>query len=191
MCFAYSCKWRYQFATSKTIWLLFGRDTAPGVDIVLNGVNLEVVDGYTHVGVPLCSSAKAETDLVTQRIKACRRKYYAVEGVSGPSAKMTPLTLSKIYKAVCVPALTYGAEVWTPSDRSLQSMEKMHTEVGRRVQGLPSNCSTPASHSLLGWRTIEAMFDLTKLMWIIRLVSLPYTSIYHKLFIRTLTNQGL
>ncbi len=179
--FTYSCRWRYEFAPPKTYCLAFGPDTEPKVDILLNGTRLKVVSGHTHVGVPLCSNKTAEKDLTHERVKTCRRKFFAVEGVSGPSARMAPLTLSKVYNAVCVPALCYGAEVWVPSDKAMQEMEKAHEQIGRRIQNLPPTASTPVSHSLLGWKSIEALFDLAKLMWIIRLLALPSTSLYNQL----------
>ena len=104
-----------------------------------------------------------------------------VEGVAGARARMSPLTLSRIYKAVCIPALCYGAEAWTPSDKSLEELEKMHLQIGRRIQGLPKSASVPASHSTLGWLSIEAIFDLAKLVWLLKLLSLPYTSPYNRL----------
>ncbi len=34
---------------------------------------------------------------------------------------------------------------------------------------------------MLGWQSVEVIFDLAKLMWVLRLMSLPYTSVYHQL----------
>ncbi len=179
--FNYSCRWRYQFAPTKTYCLVFGPDRQPEVDIVLGGAKLQVVTGHIHVGVPLYTCPKAEKDIVQQRTKACRRKFYAIEGISGPMVRLPPLTLSKLYNTVCIPAMCYGAEVWTPSDKSLQEMEKAHGQIGRSIQGLPPNASSPASHALLGWRSVEAIFDLAKLMWVLRLLCASSTSLYNKL----------
>lgn len=181
-CVRYGNKWRYDFSPPKTYLLVFGRDHQPEIHVTLYGQTLQVVKSHLHVGVPLCSSSAAEVALVTDRIKACRRKFYMIEGASGARHRMSPLTMSRIYQAVCIPALCYGAEVWTPSQRSLQELEKMHMQLGRRTQGLPAlSTSAPASHSTLGWLTIEAIFDLSKLLWVLRLLRLPYTSPYNRM----------
>lgn len=180
-CHRYSCKWRYEFSIKKTFALVFGRDQQHQIQVQINGQPLQVVNFHLHVGVPLYTSKAAETVVVAERIQSCRRKYYMIEGATGPDNSMSPLTLSRVYQAVCIPALIYGAEVWSPSESSLREMEKMHTKLGRRIQGLPPSASEPVSYSTLGWLSIEGLFDLAKLLWILRLLSLPHTSPYYQI----------
>ncbi len=186
-CHRYSCKWRYEFSIQKTFVLVFGRDQQRQIQVQMNGQPLQVVDSHLHVGVPLYTTRAAETVIVADRMKSCRRKYYMIEGATGPGTSMTPLTLSCIYQAVCIPALIYGAEVWSPSETSLRGMERMHAQLGRRIQGLPPSASGPVSYSTLGWLSIGGLFDLAKLLWIVRLLSLPYTSPYHQVAVWVFT----
>lgn len=66
----------------------------------------------------------------------------------------------------------------------MHALEKVHVKIGRRIQGLPPNTSDPASHSTLGWQTIAGIFDIAKLGWVLRLLSLPPTSPYYQLAVR-------
>ncbi len=110
-----------------------------------------------------------------------------VESVATPHTRLSPATLSHIYHSVCRSSLCYGAEVWSPSDSAIQEMEKADQQISRRIQGLPPTASSPVSSSLLGWDSIEAVFDLAKLMWLWRLMSLPHTSLYQRLATLRLT----
>ncbi len=183
-CSKHSSYWRYDYAPLKTVVLVFGHDWEPDIVVTLNGAALQVVKSHPHLGVPLSSCNAAELAMVSERIKSCKRKYYMVESTSGPSVRLTPLTLSRIYHAVCIPALCYGAEVWSPTERSLQEMEKAHQQLGRRIQGLPPTASEPVSHSILGWQTVAGIFDIAKVLWMLRLLSLPYTSPHFQLAVR-------
>ncbi len=185
VCSKYSRDWRFDFAPAKCCVLIFGRDTQPRVDITLSGHTLKVVKGHTHVGVPVCTTQTAETDMIQERAKRCRRKYFMIESISTPHSRINPLGLARIYSSVCVPGLCYGAETWTPSDSGLEAMEKVHQQIGRRIQGLPPNASKPVSYAMLGWKTIEAIFDLAKLVWVWRLLTIPNTSPYQRLVLRT------
>lgn len=111
-----------------------------------------------------------------------------VESLGTPRARLSPLALSKIYNSVCLTSLCYGAEVWCPSDSSVQDLETVHQQIGRRIQGLPANTSRPASHSTLGWRPIEACFDLAKLLWVWRLLKQSHTSVYQRLAVQCLVD---
>jgi len=187
VCTRHSSRWRYDYGPDKIVVIVFGRDWEPEVQIKLSGHNLRIVQSHSHLGVPLVNCGAAELEMVTERIKTAKRMYYMVEGTSGSAGFLTPLTLSRIYQSVCIPKLCYGAEVWTPSERSLHEMEKAHSQMGRRIQGLPATASDPVSHATLGWQTVGGIFDIAKLMWVLRLLTLPYISPYHQIAVRCFT----
>lgn len=55
-------------------------------------------------------------------------------------------------------------------------MEKFHMQVGRQIQGLsPTTCGA-ASYILLGWSSIETLFDTAKLLYVMRLLTQIYNS---------------
>lgn len=87
--------------------------------------------------------------------------------------------------SICVPKLTFGAEIWTPTDASMSAMECFHSQMGRQIQGLCPNVSGPASFCLLGWDSIETLFDIAKLMYVLRL--LMHTSAYKRVALDRLT----
>lgn len=188
-CSGYSRYWRFVFSLIKSCLLIFRPDLQTNVDVLLCEHSLKVVNGHLHVGVPLCSSTQAESELVRDRVKSCRRKYFMMESVGTPHMRLSPLHLSRLYNSVCLTSLSYGCvvtvwAVWSPSLQSMQELEAVHQQIGRRIQGLPPNTSAPASYSTLGWEYMEAIFDLAKLMWVWRLLALSYESVYHRLALR-------
>ena len=56
----YSRKWRYDFNYNKTKVLLWGKDTDPNVDIVMNGNVIALNVSAKHMGVTLCTDKKSE-----------------------------------------------------------------------------------------------------------------------------------
>ena len=51
----HSVKWKYNFNTEKIKILIFGK-VNKDMCFTINGKKLIIVDGYKHLGVPLCSS---------------------------------------------------------------------------------------------------------------------------------------
>ena len=183
----YSNRWRFVFSAEKTLAMVFGDDIDPGIDITLGGQKVTVVDGCTHVGIPVTCNRTAERRLVEEKVAACRRSFYSICGLSNAETPLPPLTASRLYLSICVPRLAYGAEIWSPLPDSLDKMEKIHGDIGKMIQGLSPAACTPARYSLLGWKPIEAIFDICKLLYLWRLLSLPCWSLYNKVAINRLT----
>ncbi len=184
----YSNRWRFQFSAEKTCWLTFGRDMDPTTVVTLGGKPVATAKSYVHVGVPLSTTKQESHRLVDNRIAACRRSYFGICGVSGSETPLPPLTASRLYQSICVPQMTYGAEIWTPEPEDLQRMEKFHKNTGRLIQGLSPTVATPACYGLLGWRPIEAVFDIAKLMYLWRILMMPCWSLYSMVAISRLTD---
>ncbi len=183
----YSGQWRFVISPEKTVFQVHGPDTSPELEVAIGTNKVQCVEGTLHVGVPLCVNRKAEVTLVADRITACRRKFYAIKGISSAAIRMPTHIVSRLYMSICVPKLTYGAEVWTPSDANMHDMEKFHQQMGRQIQGLSPTASGPTSYSPLGWDSIEALFDMAKLMYLLRLLAQPYSSAFRRLATDRLT----
>lgn len=70
----------------------------------------------------------------------------------------------------------------------MSMLEKVHGNFGKLIQGLSPHVSTPARYCILGWRPIEAVFDISKLTYVLRLLSLPCWSLYNRIAIARLTD---
>ena len=178
----YSCKWRFLYSPSKTVFLSRGPDKDKDVQIMLDKTPLKKVECSNHVGVPICSNKMSEKEPVRQRISACRRTFYSVKAASAVGFDV--VTLSKLYWTICVPKLLYGVEVWQPSKTSMASLETVHCEIGKCIQGMSRNTAGPACYILLGWLPLYAQIDIRRLIFILALLRLPFDTVCNKLAIR-------
>lgn len=184
----YSKKWRFMFGADKSFVLIFGDDTGPKQKLVLGSSEVTVTDTHIHVGVPLCSSEKAEKKAINQRVSSCRQTFFTIKALTTASVLMNPIVGSKLYWSLCVSKLTYGLEVWPPGEKGLSAMESVHNEVAKHIQGLPNTTSNPVCHATLNWRTVESHYAISTLMFLWNLLSLPTSCIYNTLLAIRLYN---
>ena len=65
--YAHSLKWKYTFNTDKIKIIVFGVKNKK-LYFTIKGKQLSVVDGYKHLGVPLCSSKSAEVKFIEEKV---------------------------------------------------------------------------------------------------------------------------
>ena len=176
----YSRRWRFIFSIEKCVYLCIGTDENPNQKVTLGGKALKEVNYQTHVGIPLCKSKKAEKQAVDDRVRQCRQTLFMIQAVCPTPLAMNPVTASKLYWALCIPKMTYGAEVWGLDTNSVQLMERAHNAAGKVIQGLSTDSPDPVCHATLGWKTVRAHVDIAKLMLLWQLLVLPVSSIYNK-----------
>ncbi len=166
----YSKRWNFEYNLLKSLFLAWGRNKKP---LRMGNGEMQAVTQSTHVGVPLCTTKKAELEAVTSRINETRRLSLFLNSLGSMRKQgVNPVTTSKLYHAVCIPKLLYGLEVWDLSPECLNKLESFHEEVGRRIQWLPDNTSSPACHATLGWFSVEGLIDIMRLMFLWKLVML-------------------
>lgn len=179
----YSRKWRFVFGADKCFVLVFGNDTLPRVKIVLGNSEIKVSDCQVHVGVPLCSTKKAERQAIEDRVSSARQTFFIIKALTPASVMLNPTVATKLYWSLCISKVTYGLEVWPVDDLCLQRIETFHNQSAKCIQCLPDNTPDPMCHAALNWKTIESHVDFVMLMFLWRLMALPSSCIYNKLFI--------
>ncbi len=185
--FLYSCKWRFSYNANKSLAIVIGEDKRPDMNVKLGEDIVKIVTVGNHLGTPLYSKQLCEKEVVNNRITSCRKCFFSLEGVGATGRGFDPLTLSKLYWAVCVPKLLYGVEIWNVSDKHMQIMEDLHSGIGRRIQRLSPRSARPVSYAMLGWRCIEAYVDVCRLVFLAGLLRLPSTLLVCQLAILRLT----
>ena len=93
---------------------------------------------------------------------------------------VNPAIASKLYWSIVVPSMMYGAHIVSLSDESLDTIEKEHRTFGKRIQSLPSTTSNPAAYRLLGWKSIQAYYDLVVLTFFYNTLLLDAPCIFRK-----------
>ena len=109
---------------------------------------------------------------------------YASTSIGSKLVPATPEILSHLYKSACLPKLCYGVETMDISDKTLDSMEAFHVKNAKLFQGLLPNACNIGSLLLIGWCTISARIDISRLLFMWRILTLPMDCIYKCILIR-------
>ena len=105
----YRRAWRFDFGIDKCASLVFNYNPKP--IFFLCDQPIKSVNEYVHVGVPIYNTKAVSNQYVSERIDACRRKFYALVGCNLYKTTLSPPTLSKIFISVVISKLVYGSEV--------------------------------------------------------------------------------
>jgi hypothetical protein len=109
---------------SKPECTIFGNcNLDPDHEWMLNGVKLKESDGVNYLGISLCH-AKPNLHF-DNRINACRRAYYALQGAGFNNNNSDIDTLSFVWKAAVRPVLMYCCNSMYISKESLSNMKKL------------------------------------------------------------------
>ena len=182
----YSKKWRYMYNNDKTVFMVWGNDSSPHIPIVFNGDVLSPVDESKHMGVILISDDKKSDEVTQKRIGKGKQALYAGLGIGGSNVVTSPTTMSKIYWSVAVPKMMFGIEVTPLSDKDLDTIEVAHRQHANLIQNLPTSTPKPASLALLGWQSMKSYVGYVKIMFMIRVLCLPLTSLHRNLMVMSI-----
>ena len=163
--------------------MIFGKPIQ-GCQFFLGNDELKIVSDYTHVGVTLFSKGRFSVGSIKSKIQSCKKVFFSLVGCSLSQTKLSPISLSKLYWASCIPKLLSAGEVRCFGKQELEEFEVFHKAMARNIQQLPEKCPDPCVLASLGWREITAQVDVMKLMFIQRILSLDVESLYRKLFVR-------
>ena len=126
------------------------------------------MEGANHLGVPLCSTKRAEILATESRIQIHKKNI-----VHARHGGINPMSASKVYLSIAMPRLLYGCQVWPISDNNVNLMERAHQDAARRLQGLPQQRADPAATALMGWLSVRATIDMYRLFFLWTLIRIP------------------
>ena len=162
--------------------MIFGEEDSPNTVIKLGNDIVPIVTKSKHMGVCINSSKGGEFEFVKDKIGAGKRAYFSVQGIGSKSVPITPIVGSKLYWNLAVPRMTYGLELVNLSANSLASLESAHTAVARQIQGLPKR-AVNVCLATLGWSSIEAHIEKSRMLFMWRILNLPSCNIFKKVLI--------
>ena len=175
---AYSHLWQFDFNSSKSGIIIFGKDTCPTQKLTLGGSAIEVLEGDIHMGVLLSHDRDMENEFTKQRIGKSMRAYFAAQGLGSLNVPVSPIVLTRLYWTNCITTMTHGLEVFTLSKPSFDLMEQAHGTIAKMVQGMPKQTANITPTTTLGWRSLECHLDLMRMMFLWRILLMPMTNIY-------------
>ena len=176
--YTYSHLWQFDFNSTKSAIVIFGKDTCPKQTLRLGGSAIEVLQGDVHMGVLLSHDREMEIAFTKQRIGKAMRAFFAAQGLGSSYVPVSPTVLTRLYWTNCITTMTHGIEVFTLSKPSFELMEQAHGAIAKMVQGMPKQTANIAPTATLGWRSLECHLDLLRMMFLWRVLLMPMNNIY-------------
>nr|VZI48736.1 unnamed protein product [Spirometra erinaceieuropaei] len=108
--------------------------TAPNAppQINVNGTQLQVVENFPYLGSTLSRNTKID-DEVANRISKASQAFGRLQSTVWNRHGLQLSTELKMYKAVILPTLMYGAETWTVYTRQARRLNHFHLSCLRRI----------------------------------------------------------
>ena len=115
-------EWGLTISTSKTKVLVDGSDD---IRVVIRGQELECVSNFVYLG----SKLSRRNDLGPEIVRRIGLAASSFGLLKKPLWKMPEINLDtklKIYKAVVLPTLLYGAETWSTKQKDIKKLNTFH-----------------------------------------------------------------
>ena len=142
--------------------MIFGRSTLqPHREWELNGTKLTLTDSVTYLGVKL-SYVKPNIH-VDNRISACRRAYYAMQGAGLCNSITDADTIVYLRNAAIRPVLTYGINCIHVSKTCISRMETCQAKLLKAGIGVHKWSRTSPILKALNIKKIETTIDIGSL----------------------------
>ncbi|XP_045215288.2 uncharacterized protein LOC123565485 [Mercenaria mercenaria] len=159
---------RYLLQPTKTVALKLSgskrkiKDSLSDQCFSMNDGNLANVNSAVHLGITRTTSVQetAENNTMGNIVKARRAMYSLMgAGLHGHNGldHETSITLYRVY---VLPVLTYGIELFTPSQKQIEVLERFHKKSLKQILSLPMNTADPSVYILSGLLPMEALYHL-------------------------------
>nr|VZI48828.1 unnamed protein product [Spirometra erinaceieuropaei] len=151
--------------------------------ITVNGTQLQVVENFPYLGSTLSRSAKID-DEVENRISKASQAFGRLQSTVWNGHGLQLSTKLKMYKAVILPTLLYGAETWTVYAKQARRLNHFHLCCLRRILRLNWQDRIPDTDVLerTGILNIYSMLRQLQLRWSGHLVRMDDERLPERLF---------
>nr|VZI53039.1 unnamed protein product [Spirometra erinaceieuropaei] len=159
--------------------------TAPNAppQISVNGTQLQVVENFPYLGSTLSRNTKID-DEVANRISKASQAFGRLQSTVWNRHGLQLSTKLKMYKAVILPTLLYGAETWTVYAKQARRLNHFHLSCLRRILRLSWQDRIPDTDVLerTGILSIYAILRQIQLRWSGHLVRMDDERLPKRLF---------
>ncbi|BHF69972.1 hypothetical protein SprV_0301301900 [Sparganum proliferum] len=151
--------------------------------ISVNGTQLQVVENFPYLGSTLSRSTKID-DEVANRISKASQAFGRLRNTVWNRHGLQMSTKLKMYKAVILPTLLYGAETWTVYTKQARRLNHFYLSCLRRILRLNWQDRIPDTDVLerTGILSIYAMLRQIQLRWSGHLVRMDDERLPKRLF---------
>nr|VZI43080.1 unnamed protein product [Spirometra erinaceieuropaei] len=149
----------------------------------VNGTQLQVVDNFPYLGSTLSRNTKID-DEVANRISKASQAFGRLQSTVWNRHGLQLGTKLKMYKAVILPTLLYGAETWTVYTRQASRLNHFHLSCLRRILRLNWQDRIPDTEVLerTGILSTYAILRQMQLRWSGHLVRMDDEPLPKRLF---------
>nr|VZI49284.1 unnamed protein product [Spirometra erinaceieuropaei] len=153
--------------------------------ISVNGTQLQVVGNFPCLGNTLSRNTKIDDD-VARRISKASQVFGRLQSTVWNRHDLQLNKKLKMYKAVILPTLLYGAETWTVYTRQARRLNHFHLSCLRRILRLKWQDRIPDTGVLerTGMLSIYSMLRKMQLRWSGHLVRMDDERLPKRLFYR-------
>nr|VZI40152.1 unnamed protein product [Spirometra erinaceieuropaei] len=159
--------------------------TAPNAppQISVNGTQLQVVENFPYLGSTLSCNTKID-DEVANRISKASQAFDRLQSTVWNRHGLQLSTKLKMYEAVILPTLLYGAETWTVYAKQARRLNHFHLSCLRRILRLNWQDRIPDTYVLerTGILSIYAILRQIQLRWSGHLVRMDDERLPKRLF---------
>nr|VZI24620.1 unnamed protein product [Spirometra erinaceieuropaei] len=154
---------------------------APHINV--SGTKLQVVENFPYLGCTRSRNTKID-DEVGNRISKASQAFGRLRSTVWNRHGLQLSTKLKMYKAVILPTLLYGAETWTVYTRQARRLNHFHLSCLRRILRLNWQIRIPDTEVLerTGMLSIYAMLRQMQLRWSGHLVRMDDERLPKRLF---------
>nr|VZI37250.1 unnamed protein product [Spirometra erinaceieuropaei] len=151
--------------------------------ISVNGTHLQVVENFPYLGSTLSRNTKID-DEVANRISKASQAFGRLQSTVWNRHGLQLSTKLKMYKAVILPTLLYGAETWTVYAKQARRLNHFHLSCLRRILRLKWQDRIPDTDVLerTGILSIYAILRQMQLRWSGHLVRMDDERLPKRLF---------
>ena len=176
---------------TKVLYQPAPQNQLPAPAIQVEGQPLESVENFTYLGSQLSASANIDRD-IQQRIGSASGSIGKLRKNVFDNRNLTIKTKMKVYNAVVLPTLLYGAETWISYRKHVKMLERFHQRFLRKILGITWRDKRTNTSIIEAVKTtsIEAMITQHQLRWAGHLARMPNDRLPKQLFYSQLT-EGL
>ena len=149
----------------------------------MGGHAIPISETVKHLGILLSSSSNSTIERTTNRISSAKSSFYALSTIGARHSGINPVTSLTLFKSLSLPILSFGLEIWIPTDTELLLMERCQLKILRTILGLPTRSPSAGIHLLLGTIPVQVLSQLRRLSFIQSTAALPDSAIAKRLFL--------
>ena len=125
-------RWGLSVSVAKTKVLTAERVPQPYQRIFLEGTEVERVEGFCYLGHWIAANATIESEVQARINRASRSWGCLLRSVMGRK-QISGHTKCRLFAAVVIPSLTYGAETWPVANTLLHRLDVFQSRCLRRI----------------------------------------------------------